>query len=161
MVLNDNFRSIELVRTFWRYSMGFDAVISKSWDSFVILMSLAFIWAQEGQDYVKASLRNYAIYMQFKSDMFRHQNFENRTKIEWVMALTIKINIFHPHSGVNQTRAVYGGRGATVRSEPPDFSLQVNLSRSRPRQLQLPRSTSEEKPEIRESRSPGCATETA
>ena len=40
---NDNFRSIELVRTFWRYSMGFDAVISKSWDSFVILMSLAFI----------------------------------------------------------------------------------------------------------------------
>ena len=37
--------------------------------------------------------------------------------------------------------------------KPPDFSLQINSSRSR--------STSEEKPEIRESRSPGCPTETA
>ena len=49
----------------------------------------------------------------------------------------------------------------TVRSKPPDFSLQVYSSRSRPRQLQLPWSTSEEKPEIRELRSPGCPTETA
>ena len=48
-----------------------------------------------------------------------------------------------------------------VRSKPPDFSLQVYSSRSRPRQLQLPWSTSEEKPEIRELRSPGCPTETA
>ena len=48
-----------------------------------------------------------------------------------------------------------------VRSKPPEFSLQVDSSRSRPRQLQLPWSTSEEKPEIRESRSPGCLTETA
>ena len=49
----------------------------------------------------------------------------------------------------------------SVRSKPPDFSLQVYSSRSRPRQLQLPWSTSEEKPEIRELRSPGCPTETA
>ena len=41
-----------------------------------------------------------------------------------------------------------------VRSKPPDFSLQVYSSRSRPRQLQLPWCTSEEKPEIRELRSP-------
>merc|ERR1711911_14423 len=40
----------------------------------------------------------------WKADWFRHQNFENRTKIEGVMALTIKITITHPHSGVNQTR---------------------------------------------------------
>ena len=51
--------------------------------------------------------------------------------------------------------------GYNVRSKPPDFSLQVYSSRSRPRQLQLPWSTSEEKPEIRELRSPGCPTETA
>ena len=48
-----------------------------------------------------------------------------------------------------------------VRSKLPDFSLQMNSSRSRPRQLQLSRSTSEETPEIRKSRSPGCQTETA
>ena len=45
-----------------------------------------------------------------------------------------------------------------VRSKLPDFSLQMNSSRSRPRQLQLSRSTSEETPEIRKSRSPGCQT---
>ena len=28
--------------------------------------------------------------MSWKADMFRHQNFENRTKIEGVMAMTIK-----------------------------------------------------------------------
>ena len=29
----------------------------------------------------------------WKADMFRHQNFENRIKIEGVMALTIKISL--------------------------------------------------------------------
>ena len=38
-----------------------------------------------------------------------------------------------------------------VRSKLPDFSLQMNSSRSIPRQLLLPRSTSEEKPGIRDS----------
>ena len=39
------------------YISGLEAVIPKSWDSFEILMSWAFIWAQEVQDYVKESLR--------------------------------------------------------------------------------------------------------
>ena len=34
-----------------------------------------------------------------------------------------------------------------VRSKPPDFSLQIS-SRSRPEQLQVPRSTFEENPEF-------------
>ena len=42
----------------------------------------------------------------WKVDMFRHQNFENRTNIEGFMASTIKITISHPHQSVNQTRDV-------------------------------------------------------
>ena len=39
------------------YISSLEAVISKSWDIIEILVSLVFIWAQEVQDYVKASLR--------------------------------------------------------------------------------------------------------